>query len=178
MRPLKKLEAVPTPGASGLQDPVEPPGGAELLDPPGELGPADPVGELPAGLPALRDFEYGGPEAVAVAHTDIFLRYAEGRDIFPEEAGLRKLLRGFRVLPSPPFVVVVGVVMDRLIRAPVMLPVRLGVPGEALEPDVNRPGNRLFADGALLPLGPECLRRPGEEGRYGDVLHGATFYTD
>ncbi len=178
MPPLEKLKAVPSLGVSRFQDPVEPTRGPELLDPPGELRSTDPVGELPTRLPALGDFENRGPEAVAIPNADISLGHPEGRDILPEETGFRELFQSLRILPAPQFVVVVGVVMDRLVRAPVVFLVRLGVSRETLGTDEDWFSNRLFANCALSPPGAEGLGRSHEEGRCCGLLHRGVFYTN
>jgi hypothetical protein len=129
--------------------------------------------ELPARLPGLRDFHQRRADTEAVTNTDFRLRQTVRAEVLAEGTGAIQhvdvaAMRRKRVVPDR--IVVARIVVQRLLRAAVMLRIALLVDIEAELRDANRPADHCLFDPAR-PFRAERLYPARQYGGNRDVDH-------
>src|SRR5690606_35540782 len=149
--------------ASGLQHAVVPAGAAGVLHAARHVAHAEAVVELPAGLPALADFQHRAAERVAVAKADRALVEPTAADVLAEGAG-RRQHRQLAELRAPGGIVVEGVVVDGLVDAAMQAEVALLVALQAEFADAHAAAARRLGDAAAAARARVGHGRAGEQG--------------
>ncbi|GAB7555268.1 hypothetical protein NRB_47830 [Novosphingobium sp. 11B] len=148
-RPVDQFQRIARTDLAILDHPVVPARPARFHAPGVDLRPVEAMIELPAWLAALTHLDERGAHPPAIADEDVFLGQPIGRDILPEGAVIgqqRMVADRF----APPVIVVVGVVVDGLVRPAMDRKIGLAVPFEAQSVDLHPTLHRRLGDGARL----------------------------